>query len=252
MTSQIVTEFRDIIRKLEDIIYLLEDVLDVLTSNLRRFPMWIGRRVIFDPSLLSPLFHRVLEELLRRKRGIEIVLTREMLEELEYFIRMTPSQFLELWRIDPRYIELIRPFFYRLSEKIRITYMPRGAEEVRELIEHAVLEEVLSEYHPPLARRFARFIANEISLALATEYPIFCISTSPWRIVEFFKKIGGRVRELRVGLEEKARMLKSRRFIRVALAASLNAAFVYVTTFCPLGAIGTFGLETLTAIIING
>jgi len=252
MTNQIVTEFRDAVRKLEDIIYLLEDVLDALISPPRRFPIWIGRRVVFDPSLLSPLFHRILEGLLRKKRGIEIVLTREMLGELEYFIRTTPSQFLELWHIDPRYIELIRPFFYRLSEKMRTIYMPRGAEEVRELIEHAVLEKVLSEYHPPLARPFARFIADEISLALATEYPIFCVSTSSWRIVEFFKKIGGRVRELRVGLEEKARMLKSGRFARVVLAAVLNAAFVYITTLCPLGAISTFGLETLTAIVING
>jgi len=235
-------ELRDIARRLEDI----EERIEYLIEGIpRRFPMRIGRRVIFDPSLLSPYFHDILLELLRARK-LRIILTEDMFNIMYHPPSL--SYIFKLWHIAP-YHESV----YALLERIRrdlaegIMRIPEEAREVDEMIEGNVIERI------KVKDFLAKFIADEITLSLATKYPIFCVSTSPWRIVEFFKKaVRGKVRELHVGLEEKARMLRSGRFVRIIIAAALNAAFVYVIAPCPLTAISTFGVETLMAVIVDG
>ena len=88
-------------------------------------------------------------------------------------------------------------------------------------------------------------------LALAG-YPILCTSASKWKIVEFFERIGAKVkRVVHMRVREKGEMLRMRKFRNMVLAMGLSAAFVYVFAG-PLAAFTELGATAITLIVVDG
>jgi hypothetical protein len=156
---------------------------------------------------------------------------------------------LRLWGIDPRYASLVARFIRRtkLIEKVK----PVAVEDlpeyeiwgslVRSIVKSGITEKGL----------LSEFVADEMCLALSG-YPIFCTSSSQWRIVQFFEKVGAKVRRtIHARLEEKGKMLRTRNFRLMALAMGINAAFVYVFRGS-LDALLALGSGVITLVIVDG
>ena len=203
------------------------------------------RQIIFDVSLLAPQSHDFVEGLLE-EGNLTFVATIGMLKILRDIQKF--KGLLHLWDINPRYAKLIASFVERVNlyEKVKPIALEDLPEHrfwgfLRELIyEKGVTEDILAD-----------FLAEEMCLAFAG-YPILCTAASPWKIVEFFEKIGARVkRVIHAHMREKAEMLRTKKFGLLVSAMGLNTAFVYVLTG-PLGALGVLGSEVITLVIVDG
>jgi hypothetical protein len=204
-----------------------------------------GKLVVFDVSLLAPHSQDLLQALIV-EGNLTFVATprmREVLKEIEGYRGL-----LKLWNIDTRYARLIADFLRqtKLVEKVKVT----ACEELPEYklwgyLKDAIVEKKIT------SDILADFVADEMCLVLGG-YPILCTASSKWKIVEFYEKIGVRVkRTIHVRLKEKGEMLGTKKFRNMVLAKGLDVAFVYAFAG-PLVAFTDLGAAAITLIIVDG
>jgi len=202
------------------------------------------RAVVFDVSLLSPDSLELVRVLLE-EGNLTFVATLTMLKIIHEIDKY--RGLLRLWNIDTRNAELILRFLHELKffEKVKTV----AIEDLREKEYLVFLKELIREKN--IAPAFEDFLAEEMCLALAG-YPILCTSASKWKIVEFFERIGAKVkRVVHMRVWEKGEMLRMRKFRNMVLAMGLNAAFVYVFAG-PLAAFTELGATAITLIVVDG
>ena len=96
----------------------------------------------------------------------------------------------------------------------------------------------------------AKFLTDEIALAITLKHPILCVAASEWRIVNFLR-IGARTKKtLQLQMSEKSKLFKTEKGQKKILAAGLGAALVYVVGGIVAGVTAALG-EALTLIIVD-
>lgn len=204
----------------------------------------VNRLVVFDVSLLAPESLQLVQALLE-EGGLTFIATPAMLRILKEIDKY--RGLLRLWNIDTRYAEHALKFLYYLKffDKVKLV----SVEDLPEKEYLGLLKELIREKE--IALGFEDFLAEEMCLALAG-YPIFCTSASGWKVVEFFEKVGAKVkRVVHLRVREKGEMLRTSRFRNMVLAMGLNAAFVYAFAG-PLAAFTEFGGAIITLIVVDG
>lgn len=205
----------------------------------------VDELVVFDVSLLSPESLDLLNGLLN-EGNLTFVLTIEMSKILRE-VRENKG-LLRLWGINTRYAEYITDFLRRTKffEKVKVV-----------VLEDLPVHKFLGDLKGLIRKKdiaqgiLADFLAEEMCLAFVG-YPILCTSTSRWKIVEFFERVGAKVKGVvHAHLKEKAEMIGTKRFRLMVLAKALGAAFVYVFTG-PLGLFGMLGPEVISLVIVDG
>jgi len=226
----------------------LEDSIETVKPPLQVVgePYGLGRRraeVVFDLSLVSPLSQEFTRSLLGRYGRLTFIATPRMLQLLKEIVKY--RGILRVWDIDIRYVELIMKFITtsHLIEKIKpINIESLSGYKIFDIFKDLICENI-TELHP-----FANFIADEMCLALEG-YPILCTSCSEWKIVEFFDKIGVKIkRRIPSSVIEKGIILRTKSFRLMALAMGVKAAFVYVLKG-PLEAFQDFGADIIADMI---
>jgi hypothetical protein len=202
------------------------------------------RAVVFDVSLLSPHSLELVRVLLE-EGNLTFVATPTMLKIIKELDKY--RGLLRLWNIDTRNAELILKILHDLKffEKVKIV----AVEDLREKEYLGPLMELIREKE--IAPGIEGFLVEEMCLAVAG-YPILCTSASKWKIVEFFERIGAKVkRVVHMRVREKGEVLRTEKFRNMVLAMGLSAAFVYVFAG-PLAAFTELGATAITLIVVDG
>lgn len=204
----------------------------------------VDRMLVFDTSLLTTDSLALVQALLEED-NLTFTVTLDMLKifrELD-----TNRGLLRLWDIDTRYAEWIlnHLYFLKFFERVKVV----NIEDLPEKEYLGLLEDLIREKE--VAPGFKDFLADEICLAL-TGYPILCTASSRWKIIEFFEKIGAKVRRtIHMRAREKGIMLRTSKFRNMVLAMGLKVAFVHVFAG-PLVAFTELGGAAIILIVVDG
>lgn len=203
-----------------------------------------NRTVVFDVSLLAPEAQELVSALLEEGNFTFIAtpLMLRVFKEIDKYRGL-----LRLWGIDTRYAELISKFLYKVEFFERVK--PISVEDLPEREFLGLLKGLIRERN--VGPAFEDFLAEEMCLAIAG-YPILCIAGSRWKIVEFFEKVGAKVKKvIHMRVREKGEMLRTRKFRNMVLAKGLGAALVYAFGG-PIAALTNLGAEAIKLIIVDG
>lgn len=195
------------------------------------------KSVILDPSLLTLSGQELLSALMEEQE-LTFKATPQMLKIIRNDDKLT--QLLEIWG---EYPGLIKYSIEQFNENISLSKIntPESPQYLYDEIRATLEPEI--KYYITKHRDIASFLSNEIALALYTGDPIMCVLSNPEiKIVEFMKRIGCKIKGIvEIQTEQKTKFFKTKDFKKLAIASSLQAAFVFImggSAFLSLGCAG--------------
>jgi hypothetical protein len=200
--------------------------------------------LIFDPSLLVPPSHVLLEGMLG-DRDLDLFMTQTMLK----LIFTKPE--------NEDYLPVLLKEWGAIPEQIPATVTwvrdkgPSPA-KFRTLTLEPDIENFKSIHVLPAIRRYKdypepilQFVSDEICAALQSKMPIFCTETSSWTIVNILRGIGAKVKsEVIEHARDKSLLFKKKKTWKKVLAITAGSAFAWV--LCgPIGGLGALGTSAI-------
>lgn len=154
------------------------------------------------------------------------------------------TQLLEVWGEYPGLSkDSVKQFYENIPlTKINAQELPLMIyQEIRATLEPEI------KYYITRHRDIASFLSNEIALALHTGDPILCVVSNPEiKIAEFIKRIGCRIKgTVEIQTEQKIKFLRTKDFKKLAIASSLQAAFVFIMGGSAFVALGCAGISAM-------
>jgi hypothetical protein len=202
---------------------------NLLTSTLHSKKMVEKLEVVFDPSLLLPPSHLLMDDM--EPASIEI--TEKMSDVIISFSeRDYLPTLLSEWMSEKMPYELSISWFKNIeNKKSKFLVIPTSKlpPEVIKFASRHLIEALKK--HTDLSGPVLEFVSDEISLALHKKIPILATQTSSWKIVQILENIGAKVqKEIVQDGETKEVFLNKdtkKKNWRTAVAKSTGAAFIW-------------------------
>lgn len=200
-------------------------------------------KVIFDPSLLVPPFHILLEALLED-------------EDFTFFITPTMSQILSspsdlaellvFWGATRQESRLVAEWVQ--NKKIISRLMGREfSGDFEEFRQEHLVGSLRRKVTP--RKNLVAFISDEICLALSSELPIFCTETSSWKIVEILRRSGSKVKKvIKEYGQEKYAVFRKRKTWKKVISRAGGAAFAWALGG-PVAGLGALGAASISVAV---
>ena len=199
------------------------------------------KSVILDPSLLTLSGQELLSALIKEQE-LTFNATPCMLEIISNDFKQT--RLLEIWGEYPGLSKDSAEQFYENIplNKINVQELHlTNYQEIRTTLEREI------KYYITRHRDIASFLSDEIAMSLHTGDPILCVASNPEiKIVEFIKRIGCKIKgTVEIQTEQKIKFLRTKDFKKLAIASSLQAAFVFIMGGSALVALGCAGISAM-------
>jgi hypothetical protein len=212
--------------------------------------------VVFDPSLLIPPSHLVLDEMFQSQMMVEMTekMSNVMFSSKPDYL---PS-LLTAWVSEKMQYEIPRSWLQKRKSNFMVIRDSEFVEENTEFGLHHITEALRrhTDFYDPLLG----FVSDEISLALWKKIPILATQTSSWKIVQILEKIGAKVnKEIIEDGETKQLYLNKELYLnknqnsqkaswRKALAKTTGVGFIWLIGG-PSAEMTTQGVNGISAVI---
>lgn len=199
-------------------------------------------KFILDPSLFTPESIEFLKNF-PEETNTKYYVTKGMAEILEN--EQNLAKILHHWDIAPAAARLVHKSVLAAVYEKSVFGKIDVSRETREMLMTSIAMNITLD---PVVQSF---LCDEMLLAIISGSPIICISSSEWRIVKFFERIGIRVkRRVNLHIEEKKQFFQTKKAKTTIFVIGLGTALVFVVGG-PVAGITKLAIGALKLIVVD-